>query len=444
LPFPRARWALFLATGAALPFYAFPPVSLAGRRVDLATLAAAGFVALTALALLLAQRPVPRKIGALALGFVIVPLLALAPPRSSSFAPHEFWISYSHWLLVTAFFLGALLREDGGPSRSTLVNLSFAVALAVSAFGLYQMVGHPHGWIGTGDRLLAIQRQPFGFAIFGNYGEYLRPTSVFLEPAWLGGYLAWVFALAVSETAAPRSDGASRFLARAVLVVCGATMVATLSLGTYADLLAAGAVLLVGIVRNRSLRLPWRWLAATAAVLVLFVVLTPLGTIFRNAISQRIDFLVATSRASRSSSGAAPAVPDSSWVRVRNVEETLRKFREHPVRGIGLGQFFGSFSQAKRDPSLVPEPWCGWVTIAAQMGLLGPLLLVGAFAAVLGRASRASGGGRTVAVGALLAIAAVQQLHTASFIDLWWWYPMSVAAVLAAAPISPPEIREIK
>jgi hypothetical protein len=39
-----------------------------------------------------------------------------------------------------------------------------------------------------------------------------------------------------------------------------------------------------------------------------------------------------------------------------------------------------------------------------------------------------------LAVPVLIVVAAVQQLHTASFIDLWWWYPLSLAVVLSAPP----------
>jgi hypothetical protein len=33
-----------------------------------------------------------------------------------------------------------------------------------------------------------------------------------------------------------------------------------------------------------------------------------------------------------------------------------------------------------------------------------------------------------------LGVAAVMQLHTGSYIDLWWWYPMSLAAAATNGP----------
>lgn len=125
-------------------------------------------------------------------------------------------------------------------------------------------------------------------------------------------------------------------------------------------------------------------------------------------------------------------IQDSSWLRVRNFAHTFRLFCGHALAGIGLGQFAqygeigGPASPAFRDP------WCGWIAIAAQMGVLGPVVLLVALFLPLRRLRKVGFAGfEGVAVPAILAIALVQQLHTGSFLDLWWWYPVSVAATLS-------------
>jgi hypothetical protein len=102
---------------------------------------------------------------------------------------------------------------------------------------------------------------------------------------------------------------------------------------------------------------------------------------------------------------------------------------------VGLGHFSRSFEGTGVDPIVVPEPWCGWLAIAVEMGIAGPFILIAALWLPARRVRAAPAAApAALAVPALLAIAVVQQLHTASFIDLWWWYPVSLAAVLAGAP----------
>jgi hypothetical protein len=135
---------------------------------------------------------------------------------------------------------------------------------------------------------------------------------------------------------------------------------------------------------------------------------------------------------------AEPLHSDSSWVRARNLEHTVRLFRAHAARGIGLGQF-ASYARSEKDPLLssTRDPWCGWVAIGAEAGVLGPLVLVGALLLILQRWRRNRAGSvEDIAVPALVALAFVQQLHTGSYLDLWWWYPVSVAAVLSGPSVS--------
>jgi hypothetical protein len=122
-------------------------------------------------------------------------------------------------------------------------------------------------------------------------------------------------------------------------------------------------------------------------------------------------------------------IRDTSWVRYQNLLHDRDLFLAHPLGGVGLGQFPRyAGPRSAPDPRLV-DPWCGWLAIAAQMGILGPVLLVAAFFLAGRRRRLSAGGALRLAAPAILAVAAVMQLHTGSFIDLWWWYPMSLAAV---------------
>ena len=441
---------LFVCTGLALPFYAFPVLRVAGRSVDLATLFAALFVAASLVALGLRLRiPVSSVLFVLA---AALPLLVLIEPRPPRFEPSRFAPSFGHWLLVVSvFFAASFLRADGS-WRRLVVTANCLMGGAIAAFGLYQATGHPAGWPGTGSLLLNSQREPLRLLPIGESG-YLRPTSVFLEPAWLGGYLAFsLAALLGALSAGTLKRRVSRTIVVAALVTVLLCALATVSWGAYADL---AAVLAAGLwaMRERFRASP-KTAALAGGILVLVLVagmLSPPGRAVVNAASERWRMLLGTPVGE---DVPAQDVSDSSWMRFQNLRHTEELIGEHPWRGVGLGQF-GRYAQTSASSFIAAastrDPWCGWLAIAAETGLLGPFVLAGFLLAVVWRGSagrRLRGNAsdeafRRVTVPALVLLALVQQAHTGSYIDLWWWYPLSVATLLAAPSIgSPPAILE--
>jgi len=421
----RVRVGLFTATGLAVPFYAFPPVHLLGKAVDLATLIGAAFLAAIAFGTP-ARRP-PRAAFFLVGAGLAIPLLAILPPRHGWFAFRPFLFSYGHWAFVLLFFFGASLLELPESGRRFVVRANLLLASAVAAFGIYQLIGLPRKWPGTGERLLAMQREGFRFMSLGNY---MRPTSIFLEPAWLGGYLVWTLALALSIAAThPRGRARLAWLGSALLL--GTTAALTVSFGAYADAAALFAVFVVVVVRSKlwSRREAAR-AAAVVCLAVFLLALSPPGRSFGAALKHRFQNLGERPSALWDTN---QSLHESFWPRVRNVELTLAVFLSRPLTGIGVGEFPSYLEKAQIDPNEHFDfPVCGWLALAAEMGILGPLYLAGLLLLVWGRArgnpmETFSG----IAVPALLAIALTQQLHMSSFIDLWWWYPVSLAAVLA-------------
>jgi hypothetical protein len=426
----RLRTGLFAATGMALPLFAFPPFRLAGRDLDLASVLAGLFV-LACLPLAIRLRP-----GRLALLFsacVLVPLLAAVPPRPAVFSPGQFLSSYAHWLLVVAFFVGAasVSWKAGGQRRIIIANA--AAALVIAAFALYQVFGIPRRWPGTGEFLLSIQREAFRFTRVGGRffgGGYTRPTSLFLEPAWLGGYLAWGVASALGALLSQPGafTRAGRTLLLAAAGASSLAILATVSWGAYGDFaVVLAATALFGLRRRsgRSVLAPLLF-----AIVLCAVVASPLGRPIRSAVAERWQMLRTTPL-----SGEDPHFArDSTWVRLRNVRHSKKLFLEHPARGIGLGQFrFYALPEVRGFPGLsLRDPWCGWLAIGAEMGFLGPVLLLAAL--TLAAVPRAGKGGFAAVGGVLLLVAAFLELHTGSYVDLWWWYPVALGAVLIRTP----------
>ncbi|MGH9365997.1 MAG: O-antigen ligase family protein [Thermoanaerobaculia bacterium] len=399
--------------------------NLRGKPIDVATVLAVLFVA--ASVPLIAARAIPREAWFLLACAAAVPLLALMPPRPSSFSTAAFVSSYGHWLLVVGVFFFGLTLELSDRDAERLLAANALPGIAVGLFALYQVVGIPRRWPGAGPLLVSFQREPFRFE---QIGGYVRPTSVFLEPAWMGGYLTWVLVLAISLFFV-----AARPFWRVVALLCAGlsflAIVSAVSWGAYADLLAAAVAGGITALRRRPLRrksiLLW---TAAAAVLILFVCLSSPARRVVEAVQARSKALLETPL---EAAELSPEVRDSSWIRYKNLVHTARVFRSQPLRGVGLGQYgaYSRFSGRAGEESV--DPWCGWVAIAAQTGILGPFVLAGAIALVLIRWRSAPSRPGLLAVPALCALAIVQQVHTGSFIDLWWWFLLSLAAVFSGS-----------
>jgi hypothetical protein len=436
-PPESVRLVFFLATGLAVPLYAFPLFRILGREVDLATILAALFVLSSLLAVSYRRSSVASRVwlGAAA----VVPALVLIPPSFPAFQLSGFLVSHGHWLLVSAFFFFSLSLQTSERTRTRVALWNLLAGTAVALFAIYQVVGIPRHWPGTGTVLAPFQREPLRLTRASYGSPYTRPTSVFLEPAWMGGYLTWVFVLGftlaflASKTVGPRA----RFFARAGVALILFAIAASVSWGSYADFAAAVGAGLVILILGRRFRFRRKSLAvavAVAGVVLALAAVSPPGRRVARAVSDRWTQLT---RTPITESDAEPPGSDSSWVRARNLAYTAGLFRGHAARGIGLGQLASyAKSEETSSPSFRRDPWCGWVAIGAQMGVLGPLVLLAALVLILARWRRnRSGGVEDVAVPALLALALVQQLHTGSYLDLWWWYPVSVAAVLSG-PVS--------
>jgi hypothetical protein len=414
---------LFGAVGLGLPFYAFPIARLFGKPVDVATVFAASFVGISLL-YRGSSHLEQRTLFLLGTG-VLAPLLVLIPPGPDPFSVKAFATTYGHWLVVFLFFCFATsIRLTPRDQRRTAILIA-TLGTAVAFFALYQVVGILRHWPGTEPMLVPFQREALRFSWIGNY---FRPMSIFLEPAWLGGYLTWVAVLAAHVTAGATTKG-GRFLGSSAVGVMVLAIIATVSWGAYVNLAVVLIVSLVAFARHRN-SIVRRPVALLATLLVIFVVVffSPPAREVGRAVAARVNFLIGEAF---ESARLKPEAIDSTSVRALNLTHTLRLFHDHPWRGIGLGQF-RLYEKEDRRLSRFPfslDPWCGWLAIGAALGIAGPLILAFAIAFVAWRWLRADEPGTLrFAVPALLALAVVQQLHTASYIDLWWWYPLSLSA----------------
>lgn len=412
-PGGRARFWLVCLVGAGLPLFAFPAVTLAGRPIDTATIFAILFVLAAAPAVARARE---RSLLAWAACAAVAPLLVFltAASRAATFDLRQFALTYAHWLLMVAFFVGAGHLELDRREWNAFVGVQIAGGLAVAIFCFYQLLGRPFGWPATGHLLSVNQRLPFAG---GTFGSYERPTSFLLEPSYMGSYLVWVAIFPLSIALDRVDSGRRRRLLHGAIFVClAAAILASASLGAYLDLAVVLGLALVLAARGSSSR---RGLArlllflASAAVIGLAVDAL-LGHGPWRALMARID--------SSAAAIAAGRYEDVDTYRGGVLLRELKVAAEHPLAGVGLGQY-------KRMSSTIPlavkgsgEVVFGWISAVAETGLPG----LGVLVAALVLARRRS----DVLVGALLiGYLIVNQLHFASYVELTFWYPIAACAL---------------
>ena len=222
---------------------------------------------------------------------------------------------------------------------------------------------------------------------------------------------------------------------------------ASVSWGAYVDLAVVLAVAAGFRAVRRGFGRPFALGLAACLVLLALGLATPPGRRVLGAVAERLALLKSTA-AGDTASGA-----DTPEVRLRNADHAWSLFVERPAKGIGLGQFgryawkagsqrpaLNGETQSFADSLARRDPWLGWLTIATEAGVAGPLVL----ALAIGIAAFRARGPAAGVVSALAALAVVQQIHTASFIDLWWWYPLALAVVIGWQSERVPAAAEIR
>jgi hypothetical protein len=418
---PVRRW-LFFGAGLALPLAAFPVLRVAGKHADLTTVLAVLFVLSSGLVLLKDRARLPLRWLALASGLPLLALLWPAPP----FSRFQFAFSYVHWLLMLLVFASAWLLPCREETLRKFLLAQAAVGALVAAFALYEVAGLPRGWPLTGSVISSWQSEPFRM---GREGPLVRPTSLFLEPAWLGAYLAWVFVSSLTAALSLLERGGRRILAVVSTILAAAALASTVSWGAYAD----GATALCGVAGaaawtfDRGARR--RFLAAFVGLAVAAILLV--GVVAGGRVSQAVQTRIGRLSRTPLSGDSAPGVAiDSTRERLDNATDAIFLFRSHPVVGIGLGQFSRFEMSVLGRSRDIANPWSGWFAIAAETGFLGPVVLLGALVFPLLSGLWSGDRFSRLFAPAAVALLFVQQIHLAAYISLSWWFPAAFLALV--------------
>lgn len=315
---------------------------------------------------------------------------------------------------------------------TTARRLRLAIVVTVASMGLIALLSVKQYVTGS------FSDEVFGFAqasikqIAGEVQRW-RVSGSLPDANYYGQVLVITLPLACGLVLADR-----RWSARIGFAVC-AVAILSASLFTF----SRGAVFATGlmaIAAMLTLRTRWWLLGATCALVGLSVAFMPSAFIERIALVLQAIQIQLTGE---------QAVSDPSLSgRIAVMNTALRMFADHPVLGIGLGQYSTHYTQyalaSGLDPGAAPNPHSLYLEVLAEEGVAGLLKLAGLSVIPLlvafhaSRDLRARGAAADAALVASLCISFIGYLATAiflhgAFLRFFW---IEIALLLATWQVS--------
>lgn len=412
--FRRWPWAFLLLALAAVP--ARVPVSFGDESATLLVplyVIVAGAAVVLAWSLWRGEGAEGRELGIaswpVALFILWASLSAFWAGDATEAAVDLFFFVLPFGLLAVA--VARLPWDAAGPRR--LLRLLVAMAVFFSAVGIWQWTTKEIYW---NEKVMR-----------GNDNSVLfRVNSLFWDPSVYGRFLV----LAVLATLVVLVVGrAWQHLALTIgaLAVIWVGLLFSYSQSSFASLLAGLALLIVYVWRARGAQ-------ALAVLVIAAAVVASLAPPLEDV-------------RSKLTSPSSDSVNQATRGRSDLITNGLRLAYEHPVLGVGTGNFASEYEQRFESRQQVPASHTTPITVLAETGLVGIVLLAWLLFAMLRLAFVAGAGGSTQA--RLLALTAgfgivaifVHALfYSAFFQDPTTWGLLGVAG-LAARRIGAPEER---
>lgn len=365
-----ARWLLYLLI-LAFPFFSIEPKI---TRPD--WWVGALLILVFGLSVLLRGRLRLDPIGRAALWLHVAVLLSVFVNFWSwqGLQWREFCTLWIQLVFATLLYFALANLKISPEGIRSVFRLWIGVAVIVALYGLYQVLARNFGWPFAYLPYLhpSPERLPSGLAFAG----YVRPSSLLREPTYLGMYLLGptFFSAAIFFTRQDRNWLLrSRHLNAAALTILMLALLASFALAAY---LTLGAILLLGLLLNRSLRRPLIRIGSGLLIgLVAFLLVSEaLGLPFTQAVEERLIRVASTVL----HPGEGPTDP-SARTRLFEASFALRVWSHHPLFGVGLNQlqFVGtkyvSDDATPWQVSLAERGYTHnmWLALLTQLGAIG-------------------------------------------------------------------------
>lgn len=405
------------------PLEVYRTSSGAGANVSLFRLALVVAIAALAFELATRRRRLPRE---LAIPFVIYGCLVAWQVVSLLFVTLNHTLAYRFIGQYVAGLTAALIlvvyvkRED----LRVVAGLLAAAAVLPLLAAAYRVFSVKNG--GSGD-LPGLTELPLNLTIEAarQGGSTLlngtqRLNSTFADPNQFGFFIATAFIVATAAalgalfargSVSVRAVGSYAALA----IASGLAVIGTYSRSAW--LLAVTGTALLGILLGRHFWTRRRVVLASGCTLLAVAASTP--------------FVISRLSASE------PGNVKSTQVHVHTMRLALRLLEHHPLTGVGLGGY-GRYAD---QPPLISSAVSTFLTVGAELGLVGLALLTGAIVltsvGAIRTVRRASGSDRIVLAGIVAAYLALAAANAVG--EIWMndfqWVLFGVLLALTVQPV---------
>lgn len=279
-------------------------------------------------------RSTPLDLSIILFIAVSVALLFIAAPDFSiGIEGLRVVIQYMFWF----FAVTQLLKTPKGAKR--IINIVLLTALFVALYGIYQFIAGveiPSNWVDQAEGKVRT-----------------RAFSIFTTPNMLAGYLSLLIPVSVGMFFAEK-DRMRKAYYGIVTVCMGLALLFTLSRSGW--IFCFCALLFYVWMKNRKFIVPM--ILCMAAFFVLALIVMP-------SVANRILYLFSPSYYASSSAGG----------RIYRAVKGIELFKQHPLFGMGLGQFGGSVALShKLNNTFSMDNY--YLKTLVEMGIVGLIALV--------------------------------------------------------------------
>lgn len=349
-------------------------------------------------------------------------LWALIPVLSLNYGP--LYRDYISAVFVMSLFV-TITQLVTLRNLTWIIKSAIASLVAVSLFGIWQLIGDLAGWSATLTGLQPL----YSKVIYG----IPRIHSVAAEPLFFANFLL-VPLLVLLSILVSRQGGRSRWL-YGLFALIGLNYILTLSRGGYVAV-GFGVVIVVLLVkRHFKLAINWRMLAAIAGLIVVIF-----GTTSALASYQRTKSISYGLRLFATESTAKLFSSNSYRERRAALSQAVASIEQAPLAGIGIGGFGYKLKHYPKERSAGDRVAINnqFLEVAVETGLVGLLFYLGFIGSILrlgwrSLKTKANVQPRIYLVGLLAGICSVliQLLSFSGFYISYIWVNLGLLAGLA-------------
>jgi len=326
------------------------------------------------------SKVVISRIGAAAifLNYVVI-LSAVNLFNGSQEQVIDFLSKYLQLVIATLMFLAISSLRTKLADLANLLRVWIGLAAAIALYGIYQAVvinlGLPVLFLPITNATYLSGGEILTAPLILRYGNYARPSSVFIEPSYFASYLLAPLLLMSILIARGQAEQFlfGRRTNRVLLVILWIGFILAFGGGAYITLLILGLMFGMPYLLRRGL--PRRLLLVIPGILIAIPSLGWLGVDFLSAF-ERLRIMFAPLRGELTSISSY-----SEGVRLARALTALQVGLNHPVLGVGFGNL--AYHASTYDtpawftfPATLERNHNMWITQLAETGSVGLFALV--------------------------------------------------------------------